>query len=58
MEIDKLIKDIYQNINDLLEQSYMVYGDDDECGSRVLGIRQEYNNVLNRIEEYWGLEQF
>ena len=58
MEIDKLIKDIYQNINDLLEQSYMVHGDDDECGSIVLGIRQEYNNVLNRIEEYWGLEQF
>ena len=56
--VDKLIKDIYHNINELLEQSHMVHGDNDECGSRVLGIRQEYNTVLDRIEEYWGLEQF
>ena len=55
---DKLIKDIYHNIIELLEQSHMVHGDNIDCGSRVLGIRQEYNKILDRIEEYWELEQF
>lgn len=58
IETEELIKDIYHNIHELLEQSHMVHGDNNECGSRVLGIRQEYNKVLDRIEEYWGLEQF
>ena len=55
---DKLIKDIYHNIIELLEQSHMVHWDNIDCGSRVLGIRQEYNKILDRIEEYWELEQF
>tara|TARA_Y100001963_G_scaffold36518_1_gene50941 strand:- start:1047 stop:1223 length:177 start_codon:yes stop_codon:yes gene_type:complete len=47
---DKLT-DIYQSLNDLVEHSYMVWGEDDECGSRELGIRQEYRKMLDNLKQ-------
>ena len=47
---DRLI-DIYVSINDLVEHSVIVYGEDNECGSRELGIRQEYKKMLKNLKQ-------
>tara|TARA_R100000781_G_C4010289_1_gene103429 strand:+ start:100 stop:303 length:204 start_codon:yes stop_codon:yes gene_type:complete len=45
------LRDTYVRINDLLEYSVMVYGGDKECGSRELGIRKEYDKMLENLEQ-------
>ena len=45
------IQDTYSTLNDLLEHSYMVWGEDDVCGSRELGIRQEYRKMLDNLKQ-------
>ncbi|QDP61248.1 MAG: hypothetical protein Unbinned1524contig1000_5 [Prokaryotic dsDNA virus sp.] len=45
------LRDIYVMINDLLEYSVAVYGGDDDCGSRELGIRQEYDKMLENLKQ-------
>jgi hypothetical protein len=45
------IQDTYSRLNDLLEHSYMVWGEDDECGSREFGIRQEYRKMLENLKQ-------
>jgi len=44
------LRDTYVMINDLIEHSIIVYGEDEECGSRELGIREDYNAMLENLK--------
>ena len=49
--MEEIAQDTYIRLNDLLDHSYMVWGEDDECGSRELGIRQEYRKILDNLKQ-------
>jgi hypothetical protein len=45
------LRDTYIMINDLIEYSVIVHGEDEECGSRELGIREDYNKMLENLKQ-------
>ena len=45
------LRDTYVMINDLIEYSVIVYGEDEDCGSRELGIREDYNKMLENLKQ-------
>jgi len=45
------LRDSYIMMNDLLEYSLMIHGGEDECGSRELGIREDYSKVIKNLKQ-------